>query len=246
MSINVDELYHFYHTPLGDVVAADLCRLVHHIWPHPENQKILSLGFGFPVLRQMMVLNPSVIAFTPDFMGGMLWPHASSVQSAIVHETELPLEDHSIDRMLLLHMFEHSAQPHKLLREAFRVIKTGGELLVITPNRRGLWSYFDQTPFGQGRPYTMTQLSNDLNAHSFEPLCHERALYTPPYHLPKFLKGTLDVIGSAILRKFSGVIAIQARKVELAGLSLPVAERAHKIWQPDLVPTCRAYETKVS
>ena len=238
MSIDVNDLYQFYHTPLGRLVAADLCRLVNHLWSKHTEKNIISFGFGFPILNTSHLVPSSIIALTPDYMGGMLWPHHEGVQTAIVHETDLPLLDQSIDRFLLLHALEYSTHPHELLLEIFRVLKPNGELLIIVPNRRGLWAHHDHTPFGRGRPYTMTQLSHFLKEHSFEILQHERAIFMPPWSVPKFLKPMFDVLGSIILRKFSGVIAIQAKKVLFS--SIPnghVQSRAHQVWLPDMVVT---------
>ena len=42
--------------------------------------------------------------------------------------------------------------------EIWRVLSGNGRLLVIAPNRRGIWARFEHTPFGHGRPYTSSQL----------------------------------------------------------------------------------------
>jgi len=52
--------------------------------------------------------------------------------------------------------------------------------MFIVPNRAGLWSRNDRTPFGHGRPYSMTQLENQLKAHDFTPGRHVSALFLPP------------------------------------------------------------------
>ena len=46
---------------------------------------------------------------------------------------------------------EMTNDPGTLLREAWRVLAAGGRLLVVVPNRRGLWARMDTTPFGHGR-----------------------------------------------------------------------------------------------
>ena len=50
----------------------------------------------------------------------------------------------------------------------------------IVPNRRGIWARLDRTPFGSGRPYTMSQLSQLLRDELFTPVATSAALFVPP------------------------------------------------------------------
>ena len=56
----------------------------------------------------------------------------------------------------------------------------GGAVLFVVPNRAGLWSRSDATPFGFGRPYTVGQLEAQLRAHGFSVERHAAALFQPP------------------------------------------------------------------
>jgi SAM-dependent methyltransferase len=51
----------------------------------------------------------------------------------------LPLADGSFDCVLLSEVIEHLEAPHISIREASRVLRPGGRLLVTTPNYRSLW-----------------------------------------------------------------------------------------------------------
>jgi hypothetical protein len=50
----------------------------------------------------------------------------------------------------------------------------------MVPNRAGLWSRADGTPFGQGKPYSAGQLETQLRLHGFLPEKHFSALYMLP------------------------------------------------------------------
>src|SRR5664279_2649525 len=97
--------------------------------------------------------------------------------SALVDENELPLPDNAVDRVLLVHALEMTHDPAVLLREAWRVLAAGGRLLVVVPNRRGLWARMDTTPFGHGRPYSRSQINQLLRETWFTPTGWSEALY---------------------------------------------------------------------
>ncbi len=53
----------------------------------------------------------------------------------VVATTELPtLQDATFDAVTMWHVFEHMADPRETLREAFRLLKPGGSLVIEVPN----------------------------------------------------------------------------------------------------------------
>ena len=78
--------------------------------------------------------------------------------AALTDEFALPLADAAVDRVLLVHALEMSHEADALLREVWRVLASGGRLLAVVPNRRGLWARMDTTPFGHGRPCSRSQI----------------------------------------------------------------------------------------
>ena len=46
--------------------------------------------------------------------------------------------------------------------------KALGKLVIVTPNRRGLWARFEHTPFGTGRPFSRGQLTELLRLKQME------------------------------------------------------------------------------
>ena len=90
--------------------------------------------------------------------------------SALVEEDRLPLADGSVDRLLAVHCLETAERVRPLLREMWRVLAPEGRLMLVVPNRRGVWARLDKTPFGQGRPYSRRQLEALLIEALFTPL----------------------------------------------------------------------------
>ena len=95
----------------------------------------------------------------------------------------LPFPDLCFDRILLLHGLEAAEHARRLLREVWRVLKDDGRLLVIAPNRRGMWAYVETTPFGHGQPYSAGQIGRLLTASMFRVERRDAALFVPPVRL---------------------------------------------------------------
>ena len=57
----------------------------------------------------------------------------------------LPLADRNFDCVLLSEVIEHLEAPQITIREAVRVLRAGGRLLVTTPNYRSLWPVMEWT-----------------------------------------------------------------------------------------------------
>jgi SAM-dependent methyltransferase len=103
----------------------------------------------------------------------------------------LPLPDAAVDRILLVHALEMTHDDPALLREVWRVLAAGGRLLAVVPNRRGVWARMDTTPFGHGRPYSRSQITQLLRETWFTPTAWGEALYVPPIEQRWFLRSAV-------------------------------------------------------
>jgi SAM-dependent methyltransferase len=150
----------------------------------------------------------------PAAQGVVKWPSARPALTALVEADELPLPDAAIDRMLLVHALEMSQDAGALLREAWRVLASGGRLLVVVPNRRGVWARLDTTPFGHGRPYSRSQIMQLLRETWFTPVGWSEALYVPPIPRGWFLRTAVawERAGASIAAPFAGVHIVEATK----------------------------------
>jgi ubiquinone/menaquinone biosynthesis C-methylase UbiE len=152
----------------------------------------------------------------------------------LADEGELPFADYSIDRVLLVHVLETTDQASPMLKEIWRVLAGGGRLLVIAPNRRGIWARLDRTPFGSGRPYTISQLSRLLRDEQFTPVGTDTALFIPPARKRMILRSAAawERIGKRWFPTFAGVVLVEATKQIYAKPAPIRAPRRRLVYAP--------------
>lgn len=211
---DVIDLRDFYVSSLGQMARRMIRRRLREMWPNLSGHSLLGLGYATPFLRPFMGEAERVIAMMPAPQGVLHWPSDGPNATALVEEAELPLPDMSVDRVLLVHALERTEQLRPFLREIWRVLDGSGRLIVVVPNRRGIWARIDNTPFGHGLPYTAGQLSRLLRDNLFAPQATRGALYTPPVPSPLYLTsaGAWERLGERWFERFAGVVLVEASK----------------------------------
>ena len=211
---DVVDLRDFYESHLGQVARHTIRRSIRSLWPDIHGQSILGLGYATPYLRQFSGEAERVIACMPAGQGVLHWPSEGPSAVTLADETELPLPDYSIDRVLVVHGLESTEYLPGMLQEIWRVLTGNGRLLIVVPNRRGIWARIERTPLGWGHPYSRSQLSRLLRNNLFTPTRTERALYIPPIRSRTLLRSSMawERIGRRWFQTFSGVIVVEAGK----------------------------------
>lgn len=221
MAQDIVDLIDFYATSLGQTTATHIRAMLTDLWPNHSSDTYLSIGYPLPFMPVMLENKPPqrTLVFMPAQQGIIHWPDESKNVCCLINEDSLPLPDESVDRILVIHSLEHAEHARPYLRELWRVLASNGRLVVVVPNRRGLWAQLDETPFGHGNPYTMTQLSRLLKENQFTPLRSLRGLYAIPSHsrILKNVSKILEKIAPALLSKFSGLVCIEASKQVYCG-----------------------------
>ncbi len=221
------DLRDFYAASLGRVARRMIGRRIRQLWPDVRGTSILGLGYAAPFLGVFRGEAERVVALMPAAQGVLHWPSDAPGLTALVDEAALPLADQSIDRALLVHALECGEQTQPMMRELWRVLADGGRLIVVVPNRRGLWARFERTPFGHGRPFTPHQLSRLLRDALFAPYQSATALYVPPIRSRMLLSsaGAWEEIGQRWFPSFAGVVLFEASKQIFAGRAVSVPRR---------------------
>ena len=216
---DVVDIRDFYATPLGRTARRVIRQRLRRQWSDVTGQAVLGLGYPTPYLGTFRNEAAHTIAAMPAQQGVLHWPHEDPGLTTLVDELELPFDDLSFDRVLLIHALEYAEQVRPLFREIWRVLAGSGRLIVIAPNRRGLWARFERTPFGHGLPYSARQLSLTLRDNLFTPLNINRALFAPPMPsaMIRSISAPLEQIGNRAFNTFGGVIISESVKQIYAG-----------------------------
>ncbi len=221
------DLRDFYATSLGSVARRMIRRRIRAVWPDVTGQSLLGLGYTTPFLTPFRSEAARILAAMPASQGVLHWPADSGGLTTLTDESELPFPDLSIDLVLLVHVLECTAQVQPMMREVWRVLAGGGRLLVVVPNRRGIWARFERTPFGRGLPYSPGQLSRLLRESLFTPIQSHTALFIPPSRSRMVLSAApaVEEIGQRWFAAVSGVVMIEATKEIYAGHLEPSRRR---------------------
>lgn len=213
----------FYATPTGLVAARLLRDRLRAFWPTLPGQCVLGLGYASPFLRLWRAEAARCVAVVPPHLPPWRWPRKAPSCTAVAEEDALPFPDLSFDRILLVHGLETAENARRLLREAWRVLKDDGRLLVVVPNRLGVWAQLERTPFGHGQPYSPGQLERLLQRQMFRAERRGQALYVPPFNTRILLRGAegWERVGPKLFPRFAGLTLVEAEKDMFA--ALPVA-----------------------
>ncbi|MGI9501496.1 MAG: class I SAM-dependent methyltransferase [Geminicoccaceae bacterium] len=239
MRPDVFELYDFYGSRQGQLVRRLLNREIRAHWPDLKGQHVLGLGHATPFMGPLALKAERAAVIMPKAEGVMRWPKKRPNLTALGQDNDLPIADRSIDRVLIVHALEATDHAGRLLRDVWRILADDGEIIVIVPNRRGIWCLSEQNPFGQGRPYSSTQLKQLLRGHLFAPQKTGFALFVPPFRSNLLLKTAIawERIGLRFAHQFAGALVMRAQKQIYAATLSPAKVKARRPAYAHLSPT---------
>jgi SAM-dependent methyltransferase len=133
---------------------------------------------------------------------------------------ELPLAADSVDVLILPHLLEFAASPHRLLREAGRVLIGGGHLLLFGFNPWSLWgawrlllAWRDEAPWC-GHFYGLPRIRDWLSLLDLEVVTIDRFAFRPPLRAGRLMQRLvfLETVGHACWPILAGAYLVVARK----------------------------------
>ena len=218
MRLDVIELKEFYSgTELGKTTKELINRVLEAKIDTDSGSLTIGFGFTCPFLENKLKENGNkdILLLMPSEQGVISWPKKSKSVSALVDEVSWPVNTSSADLILISHGLEVSDNQDLLLQEVRRVLKDSGKLVILVPNRTGFWARSDSTPFGYGKPYSISQLTSLLRKNQFQIDCITPNLYGFPAKGGYWLKSLFlwEKLGRKLNSLFlGGLLIVEARK----------------------------------
>jgi SAM-dependent methyltransferase len=212
---DIIDLKLFYTSPLGRVAEGVVARCISRLWQPANDECVLGIGFTQPYLEPYRETAERIMALMPASQGALHWPlDAKANLTFLADEGDIPLPDESVSRVLIAHALENSEQRTHMMREIWRVLAPNGRLLVVAPNRRGVWARMPASPFAHGSPFSASQLRTVLRENRFTPYDAHYTLFTPPTGNEFLLKASrfFEFVGKRFFTVFSGVIVMEGEK----------------------------------
>jgi len=223
---DVVDLKAFYDSALGRITARLIRRQITLLWPDISRMDIMGLGYATPYLDVFRSRASRVISIMPAPQGVVHWPRQNGAAdpggrnrykgnlTALAHEGNLPVMDGVFDRILMVHILEHTEQSRHLLREVWRSLAPGGRVIVVVPSRMGFWARTDRTPFGHGKPFSTQQIHRILTENMLTPTKSTSALHLPPFQRRALLSlmTSLENTGHRWWANLAGTLIVEAEK----------------------------------
>ncbi len=134
-------------TPLGESLLTQEARVVEEALDGIFGEECLQIGLwgdARAFLRYSRTQRAALIADTlPD--------DAAATASVFGEPHKLPVQDDSVDCVLLPHTLDYSDRPHAILREVHRVLRPNGHVVLLGFRPGGLWGLRRLVP-GAGLP----------------------------------------------------------------------------------------------
>ncbi|PXX91933.1 SAM-dependent methyltransferase [Marinobacter vulgaris] len=142
-----DSFESWFKTPLGQSLLADQKACVEHHARKLSGARQLQVGLSqqFPLA--------SATDFAQRIRTTPTWDSAIPEGVAVCDADELPFPGDSMDLVILHHTADFSPHPHQALREASRVLKGEGVMLLIGFNPFSLWGLRKLFSRHQGGPW---------------------------------------------------------------------------------------------
>lgn len=202
----IEDFTDWYATPPGREAARLLSSAVRPLLG--RGGRLLAVGQTAPVLTRLHGLRHERIAMIVE--RPVRWPVTTASRSAVADPERLPFTDALFDDALLIHALELCERPRAVLRELWRVLSPAGRIVLVVPNRAGVWARVETLPFGRGHPYGRGALTRLLEDAMFEVESWSTALSAPPVTRLRWLERPL----ARFAPHLGGVHVVAARKTD--------------------------------
>lgn len=215
--VNYDERHadfeRWFQTPLGRALLADQRACIEHHVRSLQGARQLHVGVSHRLplascsdFSQRIITTPRWHSHMPDGV-------------VVCDSDELPFPNDTMDLVILHHSADFSAFPHQVLREAARVTRSGGKILVLGFNPISLWGvrkkFFRQASGAWGGRFLLRSRMEDwLNLLDFRTETARSYFYRLPIQNVRLIEklAILDWLGGSRFLPVGAYYCILATK----------------------------------
>jgi len=182
----------FFSSKLGLFAKNKISESLLSFIPNLEKQKILIIGNGSIYLKN----------------------NKNIKQIKELSENTVIADDY-YDFVIVSHFLEFQNKDNFIIRKIWQCLKDNGKVVTITPNRHGLWFYFNNNVFKTPKAYSHYQITKLLDSNLLITDRVESVLFFPPIHNSKISEKwmeKIDKVISLIACKNGGIIISSAIK----------------------------------
>ena len=223
MFLDISAFDEFYASPLGRATSVAIETGLKELWPSLRGQHCLGVGYPFPCLELFQNGTASEAAITPARLGARAWGDDERNCTAMASLQSLPLASAAYDRIFMMHALDFTRDRDAFLKEIERIMAPGGEIALVVANRVAGWARSENTPFGQGEPFSRTQIIRLIEGAGFTPVRTRSLLHFPPSTglVSKGWAKKIDKIGSRLWPGLGGISIIIAQRKQLGEIKVP-------------------------
>ncbi|MBK51540.1 MAG: SAM-dependent methyltransferase [Gammaproteobacteria bacterium] len=183
-------------------------------------EQLIARLFGYHILQIGCHEEFSLVENSPVGHKVMFRPaYAKGSTNPVALGEELPVANDIVDVVVLHHALDFTEQTHRLLREATRVLRPGGHMLIVGFNPASLWGICrllrsrQRVPWN-GKFISRGRLSDWLQLLNLQLESSALGLYSPPTSIAKVLTyaSRIEKLGTKIQLPFGGVYILQCVK----------------------------------
>jgi len=131
--IDIEDIQQWFSSELGCELLQAQKRAIDRLIPNLFGYHLVELSIDPNMALSSHSLIGHKIIIAERFQLGL------SDNGVLCEATELPFEHNSIDVVLLHHTLDFTDNPHQVLREAIRILRPGGHIMVVGFNPASWW-----------------------------------------------------------------------------------------------------------
>lgn len=186
------DFQNFFSSKLGIFAKEKISERLLSFIPNFEKQKILLLGNGSIYLK-----------------------NNENIKQIKILDEDTKIADDYYDIIIITHFLEFQNKDNFIIRRIWQALKDNGKIIVLTPNRHGLWFYTGNHVFRAPKAYSHYQITKLLDSNLLLTDRVESVLFFPPLqklNINNEWIAKIDKILSVIACKNGGIIISSAIK----------------------------------